>query len=302
MFINEVLMFFENLWEALHHALLDTLKIALFLFLSYLLMELFEHRSGEKSSRLIKRAGRFGPLLGGLLGALPQCGFSAAAAGLYSGRLITRGTLIAVFLSTSDEMLPIMISGLADGSVRPMQLLSILFVKVVCGIVAGFTVDLIFFKKSSDDEHIGEICEHEGCNCKNDGIWLSSLKHTLKVSLFLLLTTFAINLAVIYIGEDRLGAAMHSVPVLGELLAALVGLIPNCASSVVITELYISGTITASQLLSGLFVGAGVGLLVLFRTNRNIKENLIITAVLYACGVLLGLLVGATGLAAAVGI
>ena len=237
MFINEVLMFFENLWEALHHALLDTLKIALFLFLSYLLMELFEHRSGEKSSRLIKRAGRFGPLLGGLLGALPQCGFSAAAAGLYSGRLITRGTLIAVFLSTSDEMLPIMISGLADGSVRPMQLLSILFVKVVCGIVAGFTVDLIFFKKSSDDEHIGEICEHEGCNCKNDGIWLSSLKHTLKVSLFLLLTTFAINLAVIYIGEDRLGAAMHSVPVLGELLAALVGLIPNCASSVVITEL-----------------------------------------------------------------
>ncbi len=284
-------MFLNNLWEALSDALLDTLKISLFLFLSYLLMELFEHRAGKKSERIIKNAGRFGPLVGGLLGALPQCGFSAAAAGLYAGGIITRGTLIAVFLSTSDEMLPIMLSGIADGSARPTQLFAVLGIKVVGGIIAGFVIDLIF-RRRRPEQSIVELCEHEGCSCGEHGVLISSLLHTAKVAAFVLLTTFAINLAVIYIGLDRLGSLMHSIPVVGELIAAAIGLIPNCAASVVMTELYIGGAITASQLLSGLFVGAGVGLLVLFRTNRSIKENLLITAMLYVSGAALGLLSG----------
>ncbi len=295
-------MYLENLWEALHHALLDTLKISLFLFLSYLLMEFFEHRSKGKSENIIRKSGRFGALIGGLLGGIPQCGFSAAAAGLYAGRIISRGTLIAVFLATSDEMLPIMLSGLADGSVRPLQIVSLIGIKVVGGIVAGLIIDLAFSKKQQEDTEIEDLCEHDGCNCSRDGIWLSSLKHTLKVALFVLLTTFAINLIVIYVGEDNLGSLMRSIPVLGEMIAALIGLIPNCAASVVITELYVSGAITAGQMLAGLYTGAGVGLLVLFRTNRSLKENLIITASLYACGVILGLLVSSTGLASLIGL
>ena len=289
-------MFWEFLWEALCEALIDTAKVTLFLFLSYLLMELFEHKVGDRSQNIIKKAGKLGPLVGGFLGGLPQCGFSAAAAGLYAGRIISRGTLIAVFLATSDEMLPIMLSGLASQSTSVPEIVLIIGTKVVCGIAVGFLIDVLFRKNKFERGHFEEICEHEGCNCQNDGIWISSLKHTAKVALFLLLTTFAINLIVVYVGENNLGAIMHSVPVVGELIAALVGLIPNCASSVVITELYLGGTISASQMLAGLFVGAGVGLLVLFRTNRSIVENLIITAMLYVSGVALGLLVGATGL------
>ena len=296
------MLFFENLWEAVSDALLDTLKLLPFLFLTYLLMEFFEHKAGSKSEAAIKKAGRFGPLFGGLLGAAPQCGFSAAASGLYAGRIITRGTLIAVFLSTSDEMLPIMLSGLYSGSVTVYQLLALLGSKIVGGIAIGFLVDLILPRRDDGGTPVEDFCEHEGCNCGHDGIWLSSLKHTVKISLFILTATAVINLAVIYIGEDRLGSVMHSVPVLGEMLAALVGLIPNCASSVIITELYIGGAITAGQMLAGLFTGAGVGVLILFRTNRNLKEDLLLTGVLYVSGVALGLLFGETGLASLIGL
>ena len=291
----------EALLHSLIHSLLDTLKISLFLFVSYLLMELFEHHAGKKSENIIKNSGRIGPLVGGLLGAVPQCGFSAAAAGLYSGRLITRGTLIAVFLATSDEMLPIMLSATAEGRVSPLTLLSILGVKVVGGIAVGFLIDLIT-KENAHEAHVSKLCEHEGCNCSHDGIWLSTLKHTAKVAIFVLLTTFIVTFGVELIGEDRLGSLLHSLPVVGELAAALIGLIPNCAASVVITELYIGGTISAGQMLAGLFTGSGVGLLVLFRTNRSIRENLLLTGILYVCGVALGLLVGATGLASLIGL
>ncbi len=293
-------MFWENILEALIDALLDTAKVAPFLFFSYLLMEFFEHKAGVKSENIIKNAGRFGPLVGGLIGALPQCGFSAAAAGLYAGGLITRGTLIAVFLSTSDEMLPIMISGLAEGRVSPLQIVSLLGIKILGGIIAGFIIDLIFRKRAVVD--VEGLCKNEKCDCEKHGVWLSSLLHTGKVLLFLLITTLVINIIVVFVGHDRLGELMHSIPVVGELIAAAVGLIPNCAASVVITELYLDGAITASQLLSGLYVGAGVGLLVLFRTGRSIKDNLITTALLYVSGVLLGLLVGATGLASLIGL
>ncbi len=294
-------MFFEQVFHALLHALTDTLKVTLFLFLTYLIMEFLEHRSGKKSEAVIKKSGRFGPLAAGFLGAIPQCGFSAAASGLYTGRLITRGTLIALFLATSDEMLPIMISGAVEGKIAPLKLLTVLGVKIVGGVVVGFLVDLIWKKQDSAHE-IEDFCEHEGCNCAHDGIWLSALKHTLKIALFVLISTFAINLIIELVGEDNLGALMRNIPVLGELIAALFGLVPNCAASVVITNLYISGTITAGQMLAGLFTSAGVGVLVLFRTNRNIKENLLLTLILYVSGTALGLVIGSSALASLMGL
>lgn len=294
-------MFFEDALHALLHALTDTLKITLFLFLTYLVMEFLEHRAGGKSEEIIKKAGRLGPLVGGFLGAIPQCGFSAAASGFYAGRLITRGTLIALFLATSDEMLPIMISAAIEGRMMPLKLLTVVAVKIIGGVIIGFLIDLIWKKEDSAHE-IEDFCEHEGCNCEHDGIWLSALKHTLKIALFVLISTFAINLIIELVGEDSLGALMRNIPILGELIAALVGLIPNCAASVVITNLYIGGTITAGQMLAGLFTGAGVGVLVLFRTNRNIKENLLLTLILYVSGAALGILIGSSGLASLMGI
>ncbi len=290
----------EYLFEAVLDAVLDTVKLLPFLFLTYLLMEFLEHRTGERTESFIARAGRLGPILGGLLGALPQCGFSAAAAGLYSGRVITVGTLVAVFLSTSDEMFAVMLSSAAsDPTVLP-RLLTVLAVKLVGAAAVGFAVDLALRRRTSGE--IGELCDHEGCNCREHGIFLSSLIHTAKIVGFIFAVTLAINTVIFFVGENKLGALMHDLPVVGELIAGLIGLIPNCASSVVLTELYLSGTLTAGQLLSGLFTGAGVGLIVLFRTNRPLRDSLLILSILYISGVVLGLLLGATGLTSVLGL
>ncbi|MBQ8387495.1 MAG: arsenic efflux protein [Clostridia bacterium] len=291
----------EAILEIILHSLWETLSIALFMFLTYLLMEFLEHRSSGATARLIGRAGRFGPILGGLFGAVPQCGFSAAASGLYAGRIVTRGTLIAVFLSTSDEMLPIMLSGIATGSTNIIQLLSVIGIKIICGMLVGFAVDLLIPAHRDRDE-IMDLCEQEGCNCGRDGIWRSALKHTLKVAFFVLVATLALNTAMHFIGEDRIAYCLRGLPVVGELIAALIGLIPNCAASVVITELYLGGAIGAGQLLAGLFTGAGVGLLVLFRANRRLGDNLITLAILFASGAGLGMIFEYTGLAALLGL
>ncbi len=290
----------DYLSEALLDAVLDCLKLLPFLFLTYLLMELLEHRTGERAQRFIARAGRFGPALGGLLGALPQCGFSAAASGLYAGRVITVGTLLAVFLSTSDEMVAVMLSSAASDATAVLKLLTILGIKAVCGILVGFAVDLIIRPSCAGD--IGELCDHEGCNCHEQGVLRSSIVHTAKIIGFIFAVTLAINTVIFFVGEDKLGALLRDIPVVGELIAGLIGLIPNCASSVVLTELYLSGTLTAGQLLAGLFTGAGVGVLVLFRANRSLKENLLILLTLYLSGVTLGLALGMTGLTSLLGL
>ncbi len=290
----------EYLYEALLDAVIDTVKLLPFLFLTYLLMEFLEHRTGERAERFIARAGWLGPIIGGLTGALPQCGFSAAAAGLYAGRVVTAGTLVAVFLSTSDEMVAVMLSSsAADPTVLP-RLLTVLAVKIVCAIAVGFAVDLILRRKSTGE--IGELCDHEGCHCHEQGILRSSLIHTAKIVGFIFAVTLIINTVIFFVGEDKLGALLHDLPVVGEIVAGLIGLIPNCAASVVLTQLYLSGTLTAGQLLSGLFTGAGVGLLVLFRVNRPLRDSLLMLSILYISGVALGLLLGATGLTAVLGL
>lgn len=274
--------------EVLLDSLIDFGKLLPFLFLTYLLMEFLEHRTGGGMENAIRRAGKVGPLFGGLLGVVPQCGFSAAASGLYAGRVISLGTLIAVYLSTSDEMLPILI---AEGAGATL-ILKILGVKLLIGILAGFAIDLslrLFAKKKQEEEHIHELCEHEGCHCE-EGILRSALHHTLHIAIFLLLITLLLNTAVFFLGQERLASVFSTVPVLGHFLAALMGLIPNCASSVLITKLYLEGVLSAGCMLSGLLVGTGVGLLVLFRVSRKKRDALFVLLLLFLIGTLTGIL------------
>ena len=279
---------FESiLKEVLLHGLLDTLKIIPFLFLTYLLMEFIEHRAGDRAERFMKRAGAFAPAVGGTLGAVPQCGFSAAAANLYAGRVISVGTLVAVFLSTSDEMLPILISG----SIPVGVALLVVLYKAVVGIIVGLSVDLAlrFMNKKKEDINIDAICDEDNCHCER-GILYSALHHTLTISVFVLVFTFAINALVFFVGEDNLCAVLYNKPVIGHIIAAVFGLIPNCAASVALTTLCTKGLITAGTMMAGLFSGAGVGLLVLFKVNKHIKDNLIIIGIVLLSGVVFGLI------------
>lgn len=273
--------------EVLIGGLLDTLKIAVFLFLTYLLMEFIEHKAFGRVNTIIRRAGAAGPAIGGLLGAVPQCGFSAAGANLYTGRVITLGTLIAVFLSTSDEMLPILLAGEVDIS----KILLIIVYKCAVGIFLGFSVDFVLriFGKCKYEMDIDRICEIDNCQCQR-GILRSALYHTLTVSLFVALVTFLIGTLIFFIGEDNISNIMVDIPVFSHFICSLVGLIPNCAASVALTRFATAGFISTGAMISGLLTGAGVGLLVLFRMNRNLRENLIIMGILVASGVLFGLI------------
>ncbi len=284
----------HELLHIIEHSIVDSLKLVPFLFLTYLAMEYLEHKAGDKVVKLVHKAGKMGPLVGGIAGAAPQCGFSAAASNLYAGRIISMGTLIAIYLSTSDEMLPILIS-----EKQPIDMIAkLLLTKVIIGVIAGFAIDIIFSKKEHEHEHshdhehdhIHEMCEHDHCQCEK-GIFRSAVSHTLQITFFILLITFALNLVLHLVGEDVLAQLILNRPVLGPVLAGIVGLIPNCASSVAITQLYLGGALSAGAMMSGLLVGSGVGLLVLFRVNHNKKENFSIIGLLYLIGVLSGIVI-----------
>lgn len=263
---------------------IDTAKLVPFLFLTYWVMEYLEHRTGAKTRKMVQKAGKWGPMIGSVLGAVPQCGFSAAASNLYAGRVITLGTLISIYLSTSDEMLPIMLSKQADARL----IVSVLFMKVLIGMVAGFVIDWCYRGKQPEEGHIHDLCEHEHCHCE-EGILHSAVHHTLHISFFILLISFALNLVLYFMGEDALSAILLNHSVFGPVLAGLVGLIPNCAASVAITQLFLEGVIGIGSMMAGLLVGAGVGLLVLFRMNHHRKENFRIVGLLYAIGVVTGI-------------
>lgn len=391
----------EHFWHILEHTMEHSISIVPFLFLTYLVMEYIEHCAGEQVQHVIEKAGPFGPVLGSVAGAVPQCGFSTAAANFYTGRVITLGTLMAIFLSTSDEMLPILISN----QVEVGTIFKLLGIKVIIGMVAGLAIDAILRGKKwkakasveehvcahahehhhgehevhahenhhgdhargehhhhevhhnerdehyhheehgghdshdhhdadahNHDEHheegyehsheahehhhedhddhltsyerahghchdhdhahtrIHELCEQENCHCEN-GVFMSAVIHTVHIFLYILLITFALNLIIEGVGEEKLGELLLNRPVLGQLVAAVVGLIPNCASSVVITELFLSGALGLGSMMAGLLVNAGVGVLVLFRVNRsNMKENFKIVGLLYVIGVVAGIL------------
>lgn len=283
--------------HVLIHTIKDSVKLLPFLFIAYLIMEYIEHKTSQKTKKVIEKSGKFGPLFGGILGIFPQCGFSAIAANLYAGRIITLGTLIAIFLSTSDEMLPILISEAAPIDV----ILKILGIKLAIGIVVGFVIDIVMklvSKNNNSDEKqkIVDICEHEHCHCEEGSILKSSLKHTISIFLYILIFTFILNIAIHIIGEDNLASIILNRPVLGPIIAGAIGLIPNCASSVILTQLYLENIINVSTMISGLLVGAGVGILILFKVNKPIKENIKITVLLYAIGVIAGIMLQMCGL------
>lgn len=275
--------------DVLIDTLVDGIKLLPFLFVAYLIMEYIEHKTSNKSKEVIKKSGKFGPAIGGILGIFPQCGFSAIASNLYAGRIITLGTLIAIFLSTSDEMLPILISEAVPISI----ILKILGIKLIIGIIAGFIIDLVIRltskNKTQDEERIGEICEHEHCHCEEGSILKSSLKHSISIFIYIVIITFILNTVIYLVGEENLANLILNNWLLGPIVAGLVGLIPNCASSVILTQLYLGNVITLATMLSGLLVGAGVGLLVLFKVNKNVKENARIVILLYFIGVLAGI-------------
>lgn len=282
-------------FDLIGDSLLDTLKLLPFLFLTYILMEYLEHRAGGSAEKFLKRSGQFGSLIGSALGILPQCGFSSAAAGLYSARVISVGTLIAVFLSTSDEMVPIFI---VNGNIT--LILKVLAVKFVIALVAGLAIDLILkaiYKKKGiiPEPNIEELCERDNCHCKHD-ILKSALVHTGKVTLFIFIFSFVLNFLVYFVGESNIALLILNKPVIANILAAIVGLIPNCASSVVISELFLDGTLSAGALISGLLVNSGVALAVLFRTNRPRKNTLAIVGILLAISIVAGIVIDLTPL------
>ncbi len=265
--------------------LLDTLKLLPYLLVTFLVLEFIENKLSKKNEKILSSNKKYGPILGGLLGALPQCGFSSMSASLFSARVISMGTLIAVFLSTSDEMLPIMISEQVD----ILTVVKIVGFKVLVGVIIGFIVDIIFRKDLKNEIH--DLCEHDHCDCDEHGILISSLLHTLKIGLFILIANLVINIIIYYVGEDNLSNLLLNNNVLTYFVSSLIGLIPNCAGSVIITELYLTNLISIGTLFAGLLTGSGLGILLLFKTNKNLKENLTVLSIIYFVGVLIGILV-----------
>ncbi len=275
----------EIMTEVFWHGILDTLDLIPLLFITYLFMEYIEHKAKSRAEDFIRSSGCFAPVVGGLAGSLPQCGFSAVAANLYSGGLMSLGTLVAVFLATSDEMIPILISG----KISALSIIVILAYKTLVAIIMGFIIDLILRRHKVDGKREADEHHREHGHC-HEGIFKSATIHTLKITIFILLVNFAINALIFALGEDAIGGFIYGVPVIGHLVAAVFGLIPNCAASVALTTLATEGIITGGTMMAGLFSGAGIGLAVLLRENRPRRVNAAIIAILVIVGTVFGYL------------
>ena len=269
----------------------ETLLLLPFLFVTYLVLEAIEAKAGSALESFLERARSIGPAAGALAGAIPQCGVSAAAASFYAGGVITVGTLVAVFLSTSDELIPVLLSSRAP---TPLMV-KIVGIKIVCALGVGFLVNgiLSFLRHIRREVSVRELCEHSRCGChEHKGILVPALIHTMEIFLFIVIISGAIEICMHCFGEDCLETLRLNRPFFGELAAGALGLIPNCAVSVAGAKLYLSGAMSSAALMASSFTGSGLGLLVLFRTNRNVKENLSILLVVYIVGVALGHLTG----------
>lgn len=267
--------------------LIDSLKLLPFLFIAFLIIELIEHKLNKQTKKLVSKSGKVGPLIGSLLGLFPQCGFSVMATNLYVTRIITIGTLISIYLATSDEMLPIMLSQ----KIAFIEIIKLLGIKFICGIIWGFIIDLLLNKKSKKENINYEICNEDHCNCHEEGVIKSTLIHTFKTLLFIMLVSFLLNMLLHFIGEDSLSKLFLKNSIFGSFISSLIGLIPNCGSSIVITELYLNGAISLGSAMAGLLTGSGVALLVLFKENKDIKENITILSLLYGLGVISGIII-----------
>lgn len=272
--------------EVILDTIVDSLKLIPFLLVAFLIIELLEHKLNNKTKNIITKSKKFGPVIGSLLGIIPQCGFSVMGTNLYITRIISLGTLFSIYLSTSDEMLPILISEKADIKI----ILQIILIKILFGIFYGVLIDLTLRKiKKKQDKTNYEICDKEHCHCEK-GILISSIKHTLNIVVFLFITTFIINIVFHYVGEDYLSKVLLKGTILGPFITSLIGLIPNCGASIILTELYLNNAISLSSLIAGLLTGSGTALIVLFKENKNMKENIFIICLLYTLGVISGLI------------
>ncbi|MCD8328097.1 MAG: arsenic efflux protein [Ruminococcus sp.] len=284
----------SEILEVLWDGLLDALKMLPFLFGVYLLIEYMEYKNSKGFEGFFKRLGFFGPVGGAALGAIPQCGISVAATNLYSGRVITLGTIIAVYIATSDEAIPIILAN----PEKIGALWKLIVVKVVAAIAAGIVVDLIskaVFKNKKEEKPFDELCEHCGCHDHEEeagahSVLLPALKHTVEIFVFVLIINIALGFVMEYLGQDFLKSILISDSVLQPFICAIVGFIPNCAASVLLTELYLQEVISFGSCIAGLCTGAGMGLLVLFKTNKHIKQNLAILGILYVVAVITGFL------------
>ena len=272
--------------EVILDTIVDSLKLIPFLLVAFLIIELLEHKLNNKTKNILTKSKKIGPIIGSLLGVIPQCGFSVMATNLYITRIITLGTLISIYLSTSDEMLIIMISEKVEISL----ILKILLIKIFLGIVYGLIIDKIINKKKKDKETNYELCDEEHCDC-NHSILLSAIKHTLHITLFIFIITLIINTIFTLLGDNYLSKILLNNSILSPFITSLIGLIPNCAASVILTELYLNSTISLGALIGGLLTSSGSSLLVLIKNNKNQKENLSIILLLYALGVLSGIII-----------
>lgn len=279
--------------DIIKDTLIDSIKLIPFLFIAFLIIELIEHKLSKKSTEIIYKSGKFGPIIGSILGAFPQCGFSVMATNLYITRIISLGTLVAIYLSTSDEMLPILLSEKVD----LLVIAKILLLKILIGMVVGFIIDLLLRKKDESNMKLEyDLCEEEHCDCTHHLI-KSVIKHTLSITIFIMIISFFLNLLFELVGIDTIKNILSSSKIVGPFLASLIGLIPNCGASVAITSLYLNGVLPFSSLVAGLLTGSGVAILVLFRYNKNLKENISILTIIYLIGVLSGIIINLLGIA-----
>ena len=290
----------EIVQDFVGEALIDTLEVIPFLFVTYLILEFMENRMSKQALARFEKTGPLGPIIGSALGALPQCGISSAASTFYAGRVITIGTLFAVYLSTSDEMIPIFIAG----GIPVNEMLMLIGIKFVIGVIIGFAIDGVYkvgkFDKAEKNERyeIHELCERDRCSCNHHDekskskVLRPAIIHTLQVTIFIFIVTLLLNIIIVCVGGyDTLSNFVNQNKYLSVIAASIVGLIPNCAASVVIAQVYVDGIIGFGALLAGLLDAAGVGLIVLFRNNRPMKQNLIITLALFAISIVIGLIV-----------
>lgn len=272
--------------DILKDTIIDSLKIFPFLFVTYLIIEYIGHKSSEKLITGLKKYGVSG---GALLGCFPQCGFSVAAANLYTNKVISAGTLIAVFISTSDEAIPVILAN--SGTLGTIA--ELIAVKVAIAVVAGFVADRFFYKFFETEDKGNEINRHYYFHECHGGIVSSAFKHTVNIFAFVTITMLLMNIAISLMGEENLSRVLLTHSILQPIVAALIGFIPNCASSIVITQLYLSGSLSFGSAVAGLSTGAGVGFIVLFKENKSLKENIKIMIYIYIIAITAGSLIQA---------
>ena len=281
----------ELFLDVLGESLVDTAKMLPFLFLAYLLIEYIEHRHGERIEALLAGGGRWGFVPGALLGCVPQCGFSAIASNFYASRVVTLGTLMAVFLATSDEAIPLLVSMPAYWD----KLVLLMVLKVLYAIAVGFGLDFVLRKALPKGLRGGYTGRADEVDCheeheEHSSIFLAALRHTLEIFVFILVFSFIIGLIFGFVGADSAAAFLGSLGIFQPMMAALIGLVPNCGASVLLAQLYMGGAITFGSFFAGLCSGSGIGLAVLWRVNPSWKQNLFMTGLLWFCGTCCGIL------------